>query len=273
MQLRQIAYDILKTLTKHKITNDTRVSINWLQYKIHEYRAIAIEKKFNETGEINPAWITSIGRVVVTKVNPADDVNVANCNCILGRVTIPQVVGLEGDQGVYRVSSTCGTQKYYPTSLDRFSSFVNGSVRSGFNYYFRVGTYLYLHPFIAEGSIRLIMENPMDSYTMHSEVIASGNLVVGSIYKINSGRITHNYIAYEKDQTFTAVAKTYTGNGLVKLAVEKVLATDEDDYPMDHTLTEFVTMKILTQDFGIEMKSLADTKNDGQDEAIRRQRG
>jgi len=250
MTLKEITFDILRLLQKSKLVDDSRLSTRHIQYKINQYRASGIRETFQVWGEREPIWIQSLGTkkvtkteyeigepipsdgtlqppivtstttttsdesavVTFTKINSADDPNIAGCDCIIGKFIMPEIISLPGkrgsfhDRGIFRVSTASRQQPYYPISINRFYNMVGGSYRAKQNYFWKIANTLYIHPYKEKMNLLLILDNPLDS-------------------------------------------------GI----------TENDPYPISNTMLEFIVMKILTQDFNIEAKVVADLRNDASD--------
>jgi len=208
MTHRELKFDILRLLQNSKLVDDSRLSQRHIGAKIHQYRADGIQKRYELKGEIEPIWLQNLGTPAVktrttttstvaattssetarkipitietittpaksyvefTKINSADDPLVQGCDCILGKLRIPEIVSLPGskgsthDKGIYRVSMASRQIPYHPTTINRFYGFVHGSHRSMQNYYWKIGNDLYIHPYKKKGNIILILDNPLDA--------------------------------------------------------------------------------------------------------------
>jgi uncharacterized membrane protein YidH (DUF202 family) len=111
----------------------------------------------------------------------------------------------------------------------------------------------------------LILESPLNGFVIDSEYVISGNLTVGTQYEVFDNQIIHNAVVYNPGQLFTAVATTYTGVGLVKYKNQKRQMTNDDEYPLSHTMMESIILKILTIDYKIEMAQINDIRNNSTD--------
>jgi len=270
MTLRQIQDDLLQLLTRSTPGIETRIEKRHLRYKVNEKRAKTIKENYMRHREVQPVWLQRLGELKFTRVTSSDDPNLLSCDCTFGKATIPAVVSLPDDLGVYRVASSCNTKKYYPIKPDRFFAFDNGSVRSKSKYFFRIGNSLYVSPYIKEGNVTLILEDPLTGWNLKTETVQSGSILEGVTYVVESGTVTYNSVLYQKASTFVGVAgvATYTGTGVVKHNDKKVAMTIDDDYPMSHTMTEQVVMQILTNDYKIESQTISEQAPDGQDDTI-----
>lgn len=123
-------------------------------------------------GEITATTTTTTSAtsyVTFSKVNSADDANLQGCDCIIGKYVMPEIVSLPGkrgsfhDRGIFRVSQASRQIPYFPTSINRFYSLVNGSYRAKHNYYWKIQNNLYAHPYKQKMSLLLILDNPLDA--------------------------------------------------------------------------------------------------------------
>lgn len=267
--LFDIRSDIQLLLSKSTQSKNWRVSLSQIEYKVHEKRARGMREEAHRNEEyIDPTWIQNMGRMKVTQVPSGDDPNVPQFCKEVGKVFIPQVVSFPEDRGVYRISSSSMKQPYYPIEPSRFWDIPTGNVRSRFGYYTRIGTAIYLRPVPVEINALLILDNPLDGYVLLTTDIESGNLTVGDVFEVISGSIVHNLVTYVAGSTFTAVNANFTGTGVVRYSLQKRKMTIYDPYPLSFTLTDYVIMKILTQDFKIEQSNIADIINDSKDQLL-----
>lgn len=135
------------------------------------------EPFYDRNKVLNPPTITATtttttpatSYVNFSKVNSADDVNLQGCDCIVGKYIMPEIVSLPGkrgsfhDRGIFRVSQASRQIPYFPTSINRFYSLVNGSYRAKHNYYWKIQNNLYTHPYKEKMSLLLILDNPLDA--------------------------------------------------------------------------------------------------------------
>ncbi len=271
MNLFEIRSDLILILGKSVQSKNTRIHPDQVEYKVHEKRARGIrEESARHENWIDPSWIQNMGRMLVTPVNSGDDSLVPQSCKEIGKVIIPQVVSLPEDRGVYRVSSSSRKSIYYPIEPSRFWDIPEGTVRDKFSYYTRIGRALYLRPGPTEISVDLILDNPLDGYVIRNTNVQSGELTVGDSFTVTLGSIVHNSVTYSATgvNIFTAVNADFTGTGTVKHTLEKRRMTNKDPYPLSFTLTDYIIMKILTQDFKIEASNVADIMNDAKDQLL-----
>lgn len=272
--LRQIIYDCITVLSKGKYTDDSRLDDNengFLAYKIREKRAQEIRNTYDKIKMIDPVWLQDYGISDVTEVNTADDVTAAICKCKLGKITLPRVISLTGNQsqapdlGVYSVRSVCGTHEFYYKSLPQLSYYVDDEIRSNFKYYSRIMDSLYIKPFTKEIRTLLILENPLDGFVNDTENKLSGDLVVGKSYTVYGAQVVHNSAGYAIGSTFSAVNTLYTGSGTVRLTNAIRPLNDLDPYPISSDMADKVVMRILTEDFQLEKSQISSKKNNSDD--------
>lgn len=270
MTLRELTNSLKRILTKNIPSIASRIEDRHLEFLIHQYRAKEIRREFQKYREIDPTWLQNMGLVNYTKVTSDDDPNIPDTvsDCVLGKFTIPTVVNMPDDMGVYRVVSGDRKCSYYRTTPDRFWGFVDGSLRSKFKYYFRIGNAVYIHPYSEQGIMTLILDNPLSGYVYSTENVLTGNLVTGTTYKVVSGQIVHNSTTYYNGDTFAAVNANFTGNGKVQANTQKASLTRTDNYPMSNVMADRIIMQIATQEYGIERASIGDPKEDAKDDAL-----
>lgn len=276
MTSRQLIYDIILILTKFGYGNDSRLSEDYMQFKINQYRAKEIRDTYGRNGFVEPIWLQDMGLMNCTPINPADDdAAIPYCCGHMDKLTIPPIVSFGNrdgqDEGLYRVSSICGKNKFYPISFDRFNEIPEGHIRENFYHVVRLGNALYFpqiktRDVLKQVRIALVLENPLDGFVNASEYVLPGNLVVGTSYMAYVNQVEHNGIGYAPGEIFVATYNTFTGAGFVKLATQKRPMTDLDNYPMSMTMMEVVIMKILSNEFNVEKSELADVVQDSRDQ-------
>jgi hypothetical protein len=266
--LKNYRSDILLLLQKSKISKDFRVNPRHIEHLINRYRAIAIRQNYSKTLDTDTSWLQDMGSIPTTTVTSADDPIIPISSVTLSKITIPTVVQLPSNAGIYRMSSATKQITYYPVSQPRFFDFVQGSLRTRFDYYFKVGTSIYVNSLVDFLNPILILDNPLEGTIYDTTDKVSGTLVIGTLYQVQSGTIVHNAIQYNAPQTFTAVNSVFLGTGKVQLVNQIRPFTVDDEYPMSFTLAEMIMLKILTQDFKIEESQVSDIRNDSQDELI-----
>lgn len=266
--LKDITSSIMLVLAKSKLSKDFRVEIRHIQFLVAQYRARGIREEYKRNMQIDPAWLQDLGTVLFTEINSAEDPLIPYTSQKLSKLTIPQVVSLPNDAGVYRVSGSSRQKRYFPITVDRFFSLVEGSIRNMFPYFFRVGTGLYLSELVDEGNVVLILDNPLDGYVLHSENVLSGNITAGDTFMVSDGQIIYNGVVVNANSTFVGVLNitTFTGAGTVQYNLQKRKMTIDDQYPMSLTMAEYIVIKILTQEFKIEPTEIGDIRNEGNDE-------
>lgn len=256
-------------LAKSKISKDFRVSERHIQFLISQYRSRGIREEYKRNMQIDPAWLQDFGTVQFTEINSADDKAIPYTSQNLSKLTIPPIVSLPNDAGVYRVVGSSKQKQYYPITVERFFSLVEGSVRNKFAYFFRVGNAIYTNQLIDEGNVVLILDNPLDGYVIQTENVLSGDITVGDSFVVTDGQVIYNSVTYNANSTFVGIQNisTFLGTGTVQYVNQKRKMTIDDTYPMSLTLAEYIVIKILTQEFKIEPTEIGDIRNEGNDES------
>lgn len=247
-----------------RLSKDSPLEDSWIDFVVYTHRARGIREEFARSGgDVDPSWLQDFGRVTVTKINSADDPSITYTSKSLGKVSLPVVVSLPEDKGVYRIANSSKLKRYFYSTEDEFFSKVSGSVTTDFfNYYFRKGTAYYFSDAPKEISATLILEDPMEGFVLLTEKVGQSDLEVGESYTVYFQQIIHNSVAYNVGASFTAVATTYTGTGYVKFTTQKRAMRETDPYPMGATLLEYVLIKIFTVEFGIAKSTVVDIIND-----------
>ena len=250
------------------------MSINYIGYKIDQKRAKEIRDSYNRNGNIDPIWIQDFGLTDLTPVNQADDNTISVNDCTFGKVTLPPVVsirsGLLGKEnlGIHSVLSASGNNEFYYRPIQRLFQLMNlrdDHAEKKYSYYSRVHNAYYFTPTVEKVRPFLILESPLLGYVISSEYVITGELTVGDVFDVTVGQINHNGVYYNAGQSFTAVNANFTGLGKVKYHNQKRQMTNDDEYPLSHTMMESIILKILTIDYKIEMSQINDIRNNSSD--------
>lgn len=272
---KEYIYDIIRLLTKAGITDESRLDKDHIGFLVDQRRAKEIRDTYKRNPVIETIWLQDYGITEFTPVNKAEDKAVSAINCKFSKAIIPPVVSINDpmsntpDLGTYSIRSASGEHEFHYMNVQRMQYLHPDGIAIMFRYFTKIGNALYLTPEVKHARPLLILDSPLDGYVLDNSYINSGNLIVGVQYEVVSGNIIHNGTKYYKGgtQVFTAVNTTFTGTGKVQLVNQKRRMTNDDPYPMSYTMWEVVKMKILTQDFGIEQRVVADVTNDSQDQA------
>jgi len=260
-------------LEKSRVSKDSRIKDSFILSEINDYRAIAISEKLDRSQSIDSTVIQNMGEVKMSAVSSSDDPNVLDSKTTFGKAFVPAIIQMTSDKGAYSVRTLSGEKAYIPTEYNKFWEIPKtGHIASCFNYFFRLGNAFYIHPYKSATKMLLILANPMDGFVVDNTVQRSGSLILATnynaaaVYEVISGTVLHNGIIQTKGSTFTAVNKTYTGQGVVKFASQKRPMTFEDPYPMPRNMMEVIKTKIWKITFGLEKTEIADIKNDSTDQ-------
>lgn len=269
--LREIRSDILLVGQNLKLSADTRLEPRHIDFLIHKHRARGIREEYDRTKVIDPTWISDYGNTNVTIVNSSDDPSVALTSRCISKVTLPDVVSIDGDRGVHRITHTSRMVDFYQTTEENYYALMPGQVEMKFDYWWRIGDAYYFST--KEQQVRpfLVLGNPMEGYVLQTEWVNSGDLTVGQSYTVYNTQIVHNSTAYNPGQSFTASNVNFTGNGKVKFTNMKRAITENDPYPIGRTLLEYVMMKIFTEEFAIAKQQAGDIVSDALDKTLQLQ--
>jgi len=263
MTLKEGIYDVRHILKA--LATDTEVKNAHVAQKFHEYRAIEILTEYHVMGEVNPLWIQNYGKTVTTTVTSSDNQETVSSVC-LSKVTLPPVIKLPRNRGVYRIANSSNQKSVYEISQQLLWNKIeaNDFTVGDFDFYYQEGNEYFFYPKLSACNPHLILANPLDGYVMTTESVLSGSIIADAVYTITSGTITYNGVNYITSDTFTGVSgvNTFTGGGQVKFFLNKRGMTVEDEYPCDIGMMEKIVLNILTKDFGIEQRQVADYRND-----------
>lgn len=249
----------------------TRIREKLLIHKINSYRSIFILEHYLEFKELSPSWLQNIGSTLTTRITSADDPSIEVSSIYFSKITIPQVITLPDDLGVYRLTTSSGQKRIYKTTPDNLylKISVNSEDIKLFHYFFRIENSLYIYPFIKSISGSFLFENPLDADVFFMEYILSGNLVPGEIYEVTDGTIIYEGKTYIKGSTFSCdgtKSLEFTGNGKVKKYVKREKRGVKNNYPIDRQIAQKCLLQILTSDYNIEMNVVKDVVQDQQDQ-------
>jgi hypothetical protein len=272
--LKNVVDSILNILTKFGLTDDSRYSSTWMEYKIYQVRAELIIAEYNTTGILNQDWMSDIGLLTFYKVTRADN-NSVSCDCDISKTTIPQTIALKTrdgntDLGIFSLSSACGKYQYYPRPMYRWQNTPPEHTNSLFNWYYRINTELYVSN--NPTTLRMIglLLNPLEGKIMNSAPVANGSIVSGTVYLVKYNQIIYDGVVYAPDETFTGtLATTYGGSGIVYLNAQVQSYKDTDPFPAPGDMIRKIELEILTKEFAIEAQAVIDIRNDGVDDAAK----
>lgn len=270
---KSLVDSIMNILTKFHITDETRFSFNWINYKADEIRAELIIKQYLEIRQIDHTWLSSPMKLSLHKTNWSDDSTIT-CSCDVSKTIIPQTISLVNkdanlDLGIFRITSLCGTNQYFFKRMFQWQYQPPEHTNSLFKYYDRYNTVLFTNdPNISAVLFLGILLNPEDGFLTNSNPVLSGTLVNGITYIVKWNQIVYNGVSYAPNATFTANATaTFTGSGMVYLNSQLTAYRDTDPYPASGEMMRQIEFEILTKEFRIEAGELTDVRNDSIDDA------
>jgi hypothetical protein len=172
--------------------------------------------------------------------------------------------------GYYNLTLSAKQQKIYLKERDELMLMIQ--LGDGRLQHFTFGIIehnsLLIYPYYEKGNASLIAEDPRECFMFRTERVLSGNIATGISYTVYGAQIIYNGATYNIGDAFTGVVgvKVFTGNGYIKLTELKKSYSYSDEYPMDIAMAEKCIIKILTTDFQIEQKMIADLIQDSQDQ-------
>jgi len=163
-------YDIRYVL--RQTTDDNRVRDEFLMSKIHTYRSGFIQEDFSRNRFLNPVWLQDLKKLSATKVNSADDPSIADTSISLGKVTLPNIVSLPEDIGLFRVAGSSKHKVFTPVGMNYFYLLIDIDPTTAINQmiYYRTGNSIYLYPYNTECNAVAILGNPLEGYLIENNV-------------------------------------------------------------------------------------------------------
>lgn len=266
--LREYRSDVMLIYERLKLNKNKRLLETHAEFLIAKYRAAVINDDYKANRQIDPATLQDFGLVNFTNVLSPDDPNVPYGSVEYGKLTIPQVVTLPDDRGVFRVASSSKLCEHYPLPSPLFFSVPAGSITAKSRYYTRINDALYIDHYAEQGNVILILDNPMDGVVLLTEYVQPGNIESGISYTVQTGQVLYNGVGYNVGAAFTGIfgITTFSGTGTVKRTVQKRAITIDDNYPLSFKMAERVLLTMFYQEFKIEASQMTDIRNDAQDQ-------
>jgi len=183
MKCEDLLYDIKEI--KSLLEDDTDIDDLWLLNKINMYRSVFIPMEYDTEHTIQPSWIQRLHKQTVTKVNSADDPSITVTSIYLGKVTIPRIIGLPDNLGLYRVSGSGGITSFQPIDFNTLIMKIDigEEIMGDYGYCSLIGNDLYLYPLVSEMQALIIAEDPFDVPINASGTIRA--LAITDDYPIN----------------------------------------------------------------------------------------
>ncbi len=162
MNVEDIIWDIREI--KHRLSDDSDVDSLWLLGKINSYRAIHIREEYGLNNIIDPSWLQMTRKIILTKVLSSDDPSISYGSIMLAKGTIPAVISLPDDLGVYRLSGSSGILQLEPSALNTLLMRIEigEEIDGKYGFYARIGQTVYCWPLMSEAAAIIIAANPMD---------------------------------------------------------------------------------------------------------------
>lgn len=273
MKLEDIIYDVKTILRALKET--TRVTDAYLIHKINNYRALLLQQKFEKDAgtSIPETYYSRLPNQTGTEVGSGDIPDGPPSSVKFGRFDIPDILPLStGDcdkSRLIRVMPTSRQKSVYWTCLEKLNLMISGNydMLNYFTFCFLESNVLYTYPALKKLDLKILLNDPLDGYSVKSSEVPLGSVVDDSVYVVISGSVTDGTTVYSKDDTFTAdTTKTYSGDGKIKLYDQLVEQTMSDEYPIDRAMAQMIVLQILTNEYKLELRSIEDIYVDSQDQ-------
>lgn len=249
------------------LSKDSRIQERHIDFLIDMYRESEIKRMYTKRMEIDPTWLQDIGRQVAVQVSSADDPAVLCTSRSFSKIVIPEVIALDEDRGVYRISSSSKLRSYFNISANTLWELPETHISAREAYAMRIGNSIYVNDLVEELGAVLILQHPMDAPFYDNAYKTS--LVVGTSYTVESGNITSNAVTYYTGNTFTAAVTTFTGTGKVKLTNPQRAMEVTDPYPFTIGQSQIAALRMFTEHFKIEERQIAEVRNNmGNDLAV-----
>lgn len=162
MTAAEIIWDVMEL--KHALEDDADIDELWVLQKFNAYRAMIIQQDYAYTNKVNPSWLQRLHRLVLSKVNAADDPAINLSSVWLSKGKIPAVIDLPDDLGLYRVSGSSAITHFEPCDFNTLMMRIEigEETNSHYGYYSRIHNDIYLWPLCMEASAIIIAENPFE---------------------------------------------------------------------------------------------------------------
>ncbi len=270
---------VTNLLRRFKITDDQPDLSRWIGYKCDQIRADLIIKQYmlppnQGGGVIDPTWLCAPFILNFHPTNYADN-EAINDSLIIGKTTVPQLIDLRSndgnlDLGIVRLVSMKNRTQYTYRRSYQWQYVPIDSPMSKFKYYDRVGQNLFINDDASQLMLTALLLHPEDGYLTNSDVVASGSLVNGTVYRVRNNQIIYANVVRPVNTTFTAGATTtYSGNGLVYLNSQIEAFEETDPYPASAEMIRQIEIEVLTKEFAIEKGQLTDVRNDSIDDTAK----
>ena len=247
MTLQELVKDIARLLQKSKLVDDSRISTRHLRYKVAQYRAQGIRETYIVRGEIEPIWLQPLGSIAA-----AEKKSVTGSQAGGVFETTPTIAPIRNSYSIFTETNSaddlslpacnCPIGKLEIPPVVSLPGLHNMQSDNGV---YRVSTASRQVKYYPITFDRFFQLEEGTSRQKHSYYFKIGHTLYISPFK-------------EKVSVVAIWDDPLDANGL--------LPTDE--YPLSNTLTEYIVIKILTQDFNIEAKLAADLRNDATDALI-----
>ncbi len=271
MKVEDIIYDIKTVLLA--LTDDTRVTDAYLLHKILNYRAVLIGQELVQLNEVPAEFYQRMGRYKPTPVSSSDNPNVYSSSVRLGKIEVPAVI-----DGLIKIRSASRNKMLHSIDWDHLMEMISLEDERLQQFIFYAVTSrneLYVYPYQEELDVSGVLEDPMNGYVWNTLDVMSSALVVDTEYTVMDGHVLETLIGstsgtvYNTGTSFTVqngYSYTYSANAKVKLSQQIKSITKYDDFPISREMAQNVVLAILTNEYELERRSIADVVDDAQDQ-------
>jgi hypothetical protein len=162
MTAEDFVYDVFEI--KALLEDDHDIDQLWVLNKFNNYRSIYIKQDIALNNEIRPVWLQRLHKQKTKKVNSADDPNISLTSITLSKVTLPKLMSVNDDLGLYRVTGSAGISHFdlmdFNTMIMKID--IKEERMGQYGYAARIGNDLYLYPLTMEIQALVLAENPFD---------------------------------------------------------------------------------------------------------------
>ncbi len=167
MTILQTAQDIRYLISDYFPTQDTRISYGYALNLVNQERAEWLSNDYMKRGLFNDQWLSDIALEVATQIDFSNNLEALDCDCHVGRITIPPVVRMDFDKlnmvdvGVHTIKSSCGVHYSRCTQRKFIALWNSDSPYKEIPYYWHEGNFIYFYPFRENINPKLVLESPM----------------------------------------------------------------------------------------------------------------
>lgn len=270
VKAEDIIWDCMHILAKGKPTNDFRVNEDIIMEKVNSYREMFILQQYYKTNRVDPVVVQHYGVFEFTRINSADDESLNPLSICLGKYTLPRRVALP-DGIALRLTLPSSQKRVFKIAQDTLYLMISLNDRrlQMFSYYFEMFDSVYIYPYEDRGNAQVVLVNPLEGPVFQTEKVLSGSVEPLLNYTVYGGQVDYVGTVYDIGATVvgTLGQPFYSGPGYLKHQPQYRQRNYRDPYPISAAMARQIILEILTKDYQIEAKQVADIVQDSQDQA------